>query len=937
MMRAMGGSGSVAAALTPPAGPGSAERHWTRGDRRGALRVLLPAEPGRSVVAVAPAVAPVLAELLDATVVEHDAWPEPGSADLVVVDERLHDVRRARAVLSTGGTLAVIGRTGAWQIHPDADLPEVLWRPGHAVHPAPDLAGWARRRAGLVGHRGTTRLSVRGPERASLADAVLDDLEAATGVAGRLVGVVTAGRTVLRVRRHDGDVAVRLRLRDVGRIVDVADAVVAEVPAVAAFLPAAVARGETLGHPWRAVRWSSPTRPPLSGRRQTTEARRTAAALVDLLAEHPTGATERGWAARWAASADLLPAAERAAWTDLMRPAEDGLVTAWCHGDLWSGSLVHDGAACVVLDWDNASPDAPAGLDRLLASALDGRVTTPGAWLGEVLRHVDEPEVLGTTEVGGRPWGAWDRRHRLALVVAALVLHLRNRSVDGPHGDDLVRRAAELVAATAEQRDDGRGDALGSAGRTARGALWLAANGVVVKASQTVVLLILAALLAPESLGLVALGTLVANVSVVLASLGTASALVFWRGEVERAARTAVTLALASGGVITALLWVTAPWLSDALDAGSQGPAVIRGLTVTLPLVAVAAVTNELLRRRLAFLRRIIPDTTAAVVGAVVAVTLALHGQGVMALVVGQVVQGVLTLLLAWCVHPPVRPGWDRRDARELLSYGGPYAGANLIQLFQLNVDYVVVSLVLGAAALGQYSLAFRISFMPYLMIAVVVAGAAFPYLCRVSGARLAGAATTVMSATLTLVTPVCVGLAVFADHLVLLGDKWSDAVPVMVLLAGYGWVLAISTLVQTVLNASGRTMVAMTLRLAHLAMLLLGLTLFSHLGIEAVAASQLVSASVAGVIALLVLRTVVIDVSLRALARALRPAAAAAATMAAVLLVLRSLLRAGGHDPSTVTLVVGAVVGLVAYVVPLVLLDRNRAVALRGLVRGGA
>ena len=126
------------------------------------------------------------------------------------------------------------------------------------------------------------------------------------------------------------------------------------------------------------------------------------------------------------------------------------------------------------------------------------------------------------------------------------------------------------------------------------------------------------------------------------------------------------------------------------------------------------------------------------------------QGHGVMALVVGQIVQASLTMVLAWVVHPPVLPGWNLEDARGLLSYGGPYAGANLLELVQLNIDYLIVSRVLGGEALGQYSLAFRLAFMPYLMVVVVMSGAAFPYLCRQRGADLGRAAVTVMTAALT-------------------------------------------------------------------------------------------------------------------------------------------------------------------------------------------
>ncbi|MFB9311835.1 oligosaccharide flippase family protein [Nocardioides plantarum] len=914
------------------------------------MRALLPADPGRCWVGADPATEAVLSAMLAAARVAEVGWPADGTADLVVVDERRHDVEVAARALAPGGTLAVLGSRGPWSVYPDTDRPELLWRAGWPVHPATDLVGWARRRAGLSRPRGAPHLEIRtglsGPPPRSLADRVVADLAAATGRPGRLVGVIAAGQTVLRVRHDDGggDIAVRIRLRALDHPPDLAAVVAGEVPGLLSVLPQVVARGHTAGHAWTASRWVGADRPSLVGRRDVETRRRLAADTIEILQAHPTGTTAPGWARSWADTADQLSADLRAEWAGVMQAAENAVVTAWCHGDLWPGNVAVDGDTGVTLDWDNASPDAPAGLDRLLVGPLAAGGEAH-RWVHEVLRHVDEPELLDASPVGGRAWSAWDRPHRLALAVAAVVLQLRNRSALGD-GGALVAEAARAVAdvrhppavvtaAAAEEPDPG-GSTGTMAGRTARGALWLAVNGIVVKSSQTVVLLILAAVLAPQALGLVALGTLVANVSVVLSSLGTASALVFWRGDVQRAARTAVTLAIVTGVALGSLIWATAPWLADAMGAEDGGARVIRGLVLTLPFVTVSAVTNELLRRRLAFLRRIIPDTTASVLGAVVAIGLALGGSGVMALVVGQVVQAVATLLLSWCVHPPVRPGWSTADAKGLLSYGGPLAGANLLQLVQLNVDYIVVSVVLGAAALGQYSLAFRLAFMPYLMIAVVIGGAAFPYLCRLTGARLAEASATVMAATVTIVTPVCLGIAMLADHLVLLGRKWSDGVPVVALLAGYAWMLVFGTLAQTSLSAAGRTGVAMGLRLAHLVFLVVGLALVSRQGIVAVGASQLVAATLAALLALWLLRRVVTGFSAYAVARQLGPVAVAAAVMALAMLGLRILLNSRHVDVSAATLVLGAVVGIVAYALPLAALDRDRVVGLGQLLKGG-
>ncbi|QKE02161.1 oligosaccharide flippase family protein [Nocardioides marmotae] len=921
--------------------------HWTVGDRLAAFRVLLPADPGPTVVlAVGEVLGPHLRAAFPGALDLEEALAAGVRASLLVVEteHEPYDAGRPPVPLAPGASVAVLGAGpgagGDHVLYPSAHEPELLWRTGWPVA-AGDPVAWARRRAGLraARHRGAPRLRVEGPPAPTLADEVVAEVTEQLGTPGRLVGVTTAGHTLLRVRTGAGDVAVRLDLLDHGP--DPLERVRAEVPAAAPFLARALATGTTRGRAWVATAWL-----PRGGRLRWPWPRpewqwAVADELADVLAADRTGTTAPGWARSWCDRAGVVPAPVRERWARLLAVLEAGLPTGWCHGDLWPGNVLLDGETAVVIDWDNASPDAPAGLDRLLVPALRD-VAEPGRTVAEqVMALVDDhdrPGSVGGLDVAGRRWRDWDREHRQALALAAVVLFLRNRSPHDLPADALATHLAAVDAALAVPApapatadDPGTGET-GEAGRTARGALWLATNGVVVKTSQTVVLLALAAMLAPSALGLVALGTLVANVAVQLASLGTASALVYWRGDVLRAARTAVTIGVGLAVVLAALLWVSAPWLAATLGAADGGAAVIRGLTVVLPCTAVAGVTNELLRRELRFLRRIIPDTVSSVVGAVLAVVLVSQGNGVMGLVAGQVTQAVLTMLLSWCVHPPVRPGWDAADARGLLSYGGPYAGTHLLELVQLNIDYLIVSAVLGTIALGQYSLAFRLAFMPYLMIVVVITGAAFPYLCRVRGRELGRAVVVVTTVTLTLVLPLSLGIALVADHLVVLGDKWSPAVPAVAWLAAYGGLLSIGLLVQTAVNAAGRPVLALGLRLAHLVLLVATLAVVVDRGITVVAAAQALVAALVAVLALGLARTFVSGFSLRALALGLGPALVSALALVAAVLLVRALL--GDVPPGPWTLALLGAAGLAAYVGPLWLLDRDHLREAAALLR---
>jgi O-antigen/teichoic acid export membrane protein len=470
-----------------------------------------------------------------------------------------------------------------------------------------------------------------------------------------------------------------------------------------------------------------------------------------------------------------------------------------------------------------------------------------------------------------------------------------------------------------------------NAGRAARGAAWLGLGAVVVKGAQTVVLLVLAALLAPSALGLIAIGTVITNIAQALSDLGTNIALTYWRGDARRAARTALTITLVMNVLIAAVVWLAAPWLAQALHASADGTWVIRGLVSVLPFYGAAASSLELLRRDLAFARRILPDIVAAVVGAAVSIGLAVEGHGVAGLVAGQIVQGVLTLLLVWVVGEVIVPGWNRGDARGLLSYGGHLTAASLLQLALLNVDYLIVARVLGGTPLGQYSLAFRLAYLPYLNVAFVIAGAAFPYLCRLPENAVGRALQRVVADAMTLLIPLCLGIALFADQLELLGTKWHPAVAAVRWLALYGALLSAAQFVQTAFNSIGRPRTTMQLQLLHFVVLVPILVLVVHHGVTAVAVGQCLAVIVEVAVALGLARVHLAGLRLRQLAADLGPALLGAVCMTAVVLAVHHVL------PATTVSVEGlawvGVLGLGAYLTPVWLLGRANVVRLARLI----
>jgi O-antigen/teichoic acid export membrane protein len=884
-----------------------------------AFSVLLPAElTGPVAVAASHRLAAALTARFPHAIVlpDEDAARAlaPGSVGLLVVDSRVASVAALRPALAADGTLAVLGRRGSYVLTTDADGAGRIWR-----------RGWDGPRP--VRH-GALRLAVEGPAAVTFAERIAAQLRGVVGERLELVGV-HGGPDPLLHYRGSRQWAVRISLTDPAREIPPSDAIARQLPAAARFLPRPVLRARTGGLPWLATQWLDPGKAVPRRRRRGADDRWDALTqLAAALRTRTIGRTSAGWSTAWCENADLLRPEQRQRYAAVLARLDGELPTGWCHGDPRPANVVRYGADVTVLGWDNAVDDAPLGLDALLIAAA--RIAhEEGVPMAVACLHADgitatAAGALADEEVAGRRWADWDRPHRIALALAAFVLYLRGRS---PHSLDDEQLRAELTAVdeVLDKEADCAVPTAPSVRRTARGAVWLGLSAAVAKAGQTLVMFVLAAVLQPSALGLLAIGWLVVNVVSAFADLGCSSALVYWRGDVERAARSAVTISLGLSLVLAAACWAAAPWLAAALNASDGGVGVIRGLTCVLPCTAVTDITQELLRREFAFARRIVPTVLATLCGIAVTLWLLARGRGIEAMVIGQIVQAVVAMLLSWVVRRPVPLGWRWPDVRGLVRYGAHLAGGSFAQLLLLNVDYIIVAHALGSTPLGEYSLAFRIAYLPFYNVAAVICTAAFPHLCRVRGAALGRAASELVATGLGLVVPIFAALALFAPLLRLLGDDWAAAVPALRWLCGYGVLLSVIALCQNPLNAAGRPRDSLVLRALHVLLLAGVLALLVHRGVTAVAVGQVIAAAVIAGIALAMVGRHVTGMLDRELLRAVLPSLIGAAAMTAVVLPVQLAVPSVGVSvPAHAGLAAAAVA---AFALPVWLLDRERVV----------
>jgi O-antigen/teichoic acid export membrane protein len=383
------------------------------------------------------------------------------------------------------------------------------------------------------------------------------------------------------------------------------------------------------------------------------------------------------------------------------------------------------------------------------------------------------------------------------------------------------------------------------------GASWSMLNSVVTRIGNFTVGAVLArAVFGPRIFGLYAISQAVLVLLLSANELGVCAAIIRWDTDVRRLARTVLTLSVAWSTAIYACLYPVAPAIASALGS-RDATDVVRVICICVIIDGFAGVPAALLTREFAQGRRMLVDLANFVVSSGVTLWLAFAGHGAMSFAWGTLSGCMASLLVAnGLAAPIVRPGWRSADARELIRFGLPLAGASLLLLAVFNVDSMIVGATLGAAMLGLYQLAFNISSWPVVGIAQTAARVSFAGFSRLADGRemLSAAFTRAMSVLMAVTLPPCILLATLSYPLIhtIYGPRWTPAAPVLRLLAVLGILRVGYALVYDCLAASGYRHALMWIQAAWLAALIPAIISGARLhGIVGVGAGHVVVAAV--------------------------------------------------------------------------------------------
>jgi PST family polysaccharide transporter len=334
-----------------------------------------------------------------------------------------------------------------------------------------------------------------------------------------------------------------------------------------------------------------------------------------------------------------------------------------------------------------------------------------------------------------------------------------------------------------------------------RGGFFTIAGQLLKFGLQTLSVIILARLLAPEDFGLVAMVTAVTGFAGLFKDMGLSMATIQQKEINEAQISTLFWVNFLISCSFMILLMLVSPLIAIfykepllvKITIVSSLPFFFAGLTIQ---------HQALLRRQMKFGQLAFIEVFSIFGATVLAILLAVLGGGYWAIVSLPPINSILLAAGVWLITKWI-PGMPLRNTgvRSMLSFGGNIVGFNAINYFARNLDKMLIGRFYDASSLGYYSQAYRLLMLPLMQISGPVAGVAIPALSRLQDdpERYRKYYMKIVSLMTSVTVPCVVFMMVMSKELIvtILGPQWDRTSMIFA-------ILAVSAIFQPITYTSG-------------------------------------------------------------------------------------------------------------------------------------
>lgn len=323
-------------------------------------------------------------------------------------------------------------------------------------------------------------------------------------------------------------------------------------------------------------------------------------------------------------------------------------------------------------------------------------------------------------------------------------------------------------------------------------------SGIVI---SLVVAGVLARLLTPDDFGVVAIATVIIAFFNIFTDMGISPAIVQHKTLSGQDLSDIFSFTLWMG-IGLSVLFFAASWPIAAYYKSPILRTLCQLLCVNLFFASANIVPNALFYKNKEFKFIAIRSFGIQVASGAAAVTAALSGAGLYALIISPILSSILIFGISFKRYPQ-RPsmtlGWGA--LRKIFSYSAYQFLFNVINYFSRNLDKLLIGKYMGMSQLGYYEKSYRLMMLPLQNITQVITPVMHPIFSDYQNdlQRLGSAYERILRLLAFIGLPLSVLLFFTAEEvtLIIFGDQWLPSVPVF-------RILTLSVGVQIILSSSG-------------------------------------------------------------------------------------------------------------------------------------
>ncbi|MBU1044125.1 MAG: lipopolysaccharide biosynthesis protein [Candidatus Omnitrophica bacterium] len=330
------------------------------------------------------------------------------------------------------------------------------------------------------------------------------------------------------------------------------------------------------------------------------------------------------------------------------------------------------------------------------------------------------------------------------------------------------------------------------------GGMWIFLWRIIEKLLGLIRLIVVARLLSPNDFGLLGVAALVTAILNIFIESGFNQALIQKKETIQKFLNTAWTVQAIRGVFIFAIIWFIAPFAANFFNE-PKSLNIIRFFSFTQVIDGFRNIGLVLFQKEMEFKKQFFCNIFPEIIALIATIWAAYILHNVWALVIGAIVCSVFIFIFSYAMHP-YRPRleFNLSKFKILISFGKWVIGYGILGFLIIQGDDILVGKVLGAAALGLYQMAYRISNLPATQITHVIIQVTFPAYAKMQDniPRLREAYLRVLKIVGFISFPLAGLIFLFSSDFteIFLGTKWMQMVPAMQVLCVFGLIRSLTS-----------------------------------------------------------------------------------------------------------------------------------------------